>query len=389
MFKNSNKKIFLIALLLVIAVIVLLVVFLLRKDDKVTSGSSNSRIEFTDIVSNTLSFEKHPQRIVMGDHYWELFIVGGEKVADKLVGWTAQTWVRWRNDVYETFAQVVPRLRELPDVGLSFDGSFDVEKVLEIKPDVMIFPKYQFSTLEKGSLQMLRDANIPVAVIDFSLGTIENHTNSIKILGKILDKESRANEVADLYKYYLDYLTERLSNVKSEDRKTVYLEKTSKGPQTYDETWGGTNWAPILERAGGINISKKLFTGLGYADNEFILTENPDFIIFAGSTWPSKKDALQMGFSVDVSTSRANAQKYVDERESWVELKAVKNKDFLLVHHGFIRSIMDFIPTIYFAEKFYPEELSGLNAKKVAKEFFEKYLPVDFKGSWLETLYDK
>ena len=369
---------------LIIILISLIILSCTNKEKEI----SKKLFSITDVMNREVFIPESPKRIVIGDHYWETFIVGGNDVFDNVVGWSATTWVKWRNSIYEEFSQAVPRLKELEDVGLTFNQTFDIEKFLSLNPDLLVLPVYQYEPLDDGIKEAIGVAGIPIVLIDFSTGTKDLHNKSIDILGQIFNKKKRAEEVNIIYNNYQGVIESRLSKLK-EEKPTVYLEKGSKGPAIFDETWGSSNWAPVITRAGGYNISEKIIKGVGNADNEFILTENPNFIFFTGSTWPSKKDAIQLGFNINKSITKKTAIRYIDEREGWDQLNAIQNKNVYAMHHGFIRSILDFIPTIYMAEKINPDLFSDLNAEEIATTFFDKYLPVDFHGSWLCSLNEE
>ncbi|MGL1892000.1 MAG: ABC transporter substrate-binding protein [Spirochaetaceae bacterium] len=347
---------------------------------------SQDMVVITDVMGREVSIPVRPERIVIGDHYWETFMVGGDDVFDNVVGWSATTWVKWRNSIYKEFAKAVPRLYELVDVGLTFNQTFDIEKFLSLDPDLLILPVYQYEPLDAGIKEAITFAGVPIVLIDFSAGTKELHNRSIDILGQIFNQNERATEINSIYNKYLGIIETRLSELT--EQPTVYLEKGSKGPAIFDETWGSSNWAPVLTRAGGFNISQKIIKGVGNADNEFMLTENPDFIFFTGSTWPTKTEAIQLGFNINKADTKKTAMRYVDEREGWNQLNAIQNKNVYVMHHGFIRSVLDFLPSIYIAEKIHPELFTDLNAEEIAMQFFNDYLPVDFHGSWLCSLYE-
>ena len=370
-----------------IIILLTLIVVLYSSCSKEDEAIVSNQQTIIDVTGREVNVTENPENIVIGDHYWETFIVGGNQAFDKVAGWSATTWVKWRNSIYKEFANAVPRLYELVDVGLTFNQTFDLEKFLGLNPDLLILPVYQFNALDAGIREGIEKAGIPIVLIDFSTGTRELHNRSIIILGQIFDQEERALEVNNLYNSYLDLLAERLSEV-NVDEKTAYLEKASKGPGIFDETWGSSNWAPIINRAGAYNISEKIIEGVGFADNEFILSEDPDFIFFSGSTWPSKADAIQLGFSISEDETRAKAMRYVKEREGWSQLTAVHDKNIYMMHHGFIRSILDFIPSLYMAEKIYPDIFADVDAMEIASNFFEEYLPVEFNGTWLCSLYE-
>ena len=369
---------------IIYSILIVLMLISCSKEEKIIS---EEQVIITDVMNREVMIPSHAKRIIIGDHYWETFIVGGDNVFDDIVGWSATTWVKWRNSIYLEFAKKIPRLYELEDVGLTFNQTFDIEKFLSLNPDLFILPVYQFEALDSGLKEAINNAGIPIVLIDFSTGTRILHNKSINVLGQIFNQEERAEEVNVKYNFYLDEIKSKLATLNTA-LPSAYLEKGSKGPAIFDETWGSSNWAPVLTRAGGVNISEKIIKGVGNADNEFILTENPDFIFFTGSTWPSKGDAIQLGFNISEEETRGTAIKYVIERDGWDQLQAIQNKNVYLMHHGFIRSVLDFIPSIYIAEKLHPNLFKDLNAKQIATEFFEDYLPVDFHGSWLCSLYE-
>jgi len=364
-----------------------LLVFSLFLSSCTTEKNNENTIKITDCLNRTVLIPKNPKRVVVGDHYLEMFAVGGENVYENIVGWSATTWVDWRNDIYLKFASSTPRLKELTDVGLTANQTFSIEVFLKLDPDLLIIPTYQYYALDSGIQNAIEKAGIPIVVIDFSTGTKELHNKSISIIGQVFNHKDRADSINKLYNKYNSLLENTLKDINTDD-KTTYLEKVANGPLIYDETFGGSDWAPILDRGGANNISKKYFKSFGTADTEILLTENPEYIFLAGSTWPKKPEAVQMGFSIEKSKAISSGLNIIENRIGWKHLNAVEKKQVYLLHHGFIRSVLDFVPAIYIAQKLHPTLFTDLDATLIAEEFYDEYLPVDFSGSWLVELYE-
>lgn len=75
----------------------------------------------------------------------------------------------------------------------------------------------------------LREAGIECVFLDFHAQTLEKHTESVKLLGKILGQEKRAEEIADFYREQMSVISERLADLADDQRPRVYME-FSMGP---------------------------------------------------------------------------------------------------------------------------------------------------------------
>ena len=69
-------------------------------------------------------------------------------------------------------------------------------------------------------------------------------------------------------------------------------------------------------------------------------------------------------------------------RSGWSDLQAVKNGEIYVVHHGLAREIYDVACYEFFAHLIWPEECGDMDATATLKEYYDKFLPFDFDGTW-------
>lgn len=104
-----------------------------------------------------------------------------------------------------------------------------------------------------------------------------------------------------------------------------------------------------------------------------------------GSYWPKKPTSMRLGFESDEAASQQLLQAFTT-REGWDKLKAVKNKQVYSAHHGLPREVYDCVVFEYLAKTYYPEEFTDIDPEATLKEFYEKFLPFSYGGTWFMHL---
>ena len=99
----------------------------------------------TDAVGRTIDLKRPAERIVLGFNYEEFTAVAGPDGWDRVVGFSKTLWADWRPSVFKRYLGPIPRLAGLPDVGNTDDNSFSLEKVLSLRPDLVIMPDWSFT----------------------------------------------------------------------------------------------------------------------------------------------------------------------------------------------------------------------------------------------------
>ena len=74
-------------------------------------------MEVTDMKGRTVTLPADIQRVVVTFNMEEYFAVAGDQGIEKLAGWSHKYWEGRRQDAYDAFTAVYPRLADIPDVG--------------------------------------------------------------------------------------------------------------------------------------------------------------------------------------------------------------------------------------------------------------------------------
>lgn len=351
------------------------------------TGSKNDNkqekktISIIDLAGRTIEVKAPVEKVVIanGRFIQEFAAIEGEEFTKKLVG-IGNDLIRFDKDIYDKYVKAFPDIENIADIGHFSDGSFNVEKIISLKPDVVIIQKW-FLKSATDEIKTLEKAGIPVAIIDFSINPIEGPPKSITLMGKLLGKEKRAENIANYFNDQVKIVFSRLEKI-DKQKPTVYIENGGRGPYKYGKTYGNIAWGKIVKLSGGRNIAENSIKGMGDIAPEYLLNENPDNIIIAGYTTVRTPDALQFGYSVKAEDAKEKLIKHTT-RPGWDSLKAVKNKKVYGVSMGYCIQMYNFVPLQAFAKWFYPEEFTDINPEENLKEFHEKFSVIDYSGTWL------
>lgn len=377
-------KVMSLTLLLIIAVVFLMGCGQKEGDASQASGTAE-QITVTDLAGREVTLKVPVERAVVTFNFEEYIAVAGEDAFKKTVGWTRGYWEGRRQWIWEKYSSAFPEIKDIPDVGYTSKGTFSAEKVISLKPDLVIMWQGEYDKAEVA-IKQLEQAGIPVVFVDYHAQTLENHSKSTLLLGKVLGKEKRAQEIVDFYQEQVDKVYSRLEKI-NKPKPKVYVECGYAGPSTYGNSYGDFMWGALVERCGGINIAKDKIEKAGELNPEYVLHANPDVIVITGSYWPKNIDSMKLGYYADSEESKDLLNNFT-KRPGWENLNAVKNKRVYSIHHGLSRHIYDLTTTQYLAKVFYPDEFEDLDPEETFREFHEKFLPIDYSGMWMMGLED-
>ena len=119
-------------------------------------------------------------------------------------------------------------------------------------------------------------------------------------------------------------------------------------------------------------------SGIPEVDAEWIITQNPDVIIFSAST-------RYVGYDV---TDSSEVKALIDDflsRPEFAEVNAVKNKRVYVVSHSYILCgvASGLIGSTYYAKWLYPERFADIYPQVMHQEFVTKFqhLNLDVKDT--------
>lgn len=345
--------------------------------------AQDGTIEVTDMKGRTVTLPSEIDRVVVTFNMEEYFAVAGEEGIEQLAGWSHKYWLGRRNDAYEAFTAVYPQLKDIPDVGYNADIS--IEAIISLQPDVVLASSTgaNYNALEPA-FDNLRAAGIECVFFDFHAQTIEKHTESVKLLGKILGQEERANEIAEFYTDQMAVISERLADLPDEARPRVYME-FSMGPGQFGNTWSEQMWGALIRECGGTNIAAGMEGASVDIAPEQVISADPEVIIFTCSPREDVSDNVVLGYGADESLAREHLEAY-KAREGWTALSAVKENNMGALYHDLSRHIFDFAGAQFLAKQIQPEIFADLDPEANLAEFFERFMPVELDGVWTLSL---
>lgn len=354
------------------------------------ANNTDAQITFTDLAGREVTLDSRPETIAVGFYIVNYLMVGGDDALDKLVGLAMDSWDGTRYGEYAVFTSTYPKLLEtngeIVNIGSYHDDTLNTEKILQLKPDVLLLFPSQYSA-NNEQVKTYENAGINVVVIDFNSNTLETHTRSNRILGMLLGKEDVAEEQIAAYTAAVNDITSRLADANVE-KKAVYVELGNKGPGDYGNSYSNTMWGSFATQAGGINIADGQIEKYGSLNPEYVIASNPDVIFIGGAIWSgdTNGDQMRMGYTISEETARERLKKFT-ERPGWNVITAVKEGEVYGVDHGGLRTMIDYVYLQYIAKALYPELFEDLDPQATMEEFYEKYLPdLDYTGTFMIKL---
>lgn len=332
-----------------------------------------------DVLGRSVRVDLPAKRVLLGFYFEDYMAIGGEKAFDKVAGLSREAWEGWRPANWTLFAAHRPSLKELPDVGEVEAQTFSVEKVLALKPDVLVLAEWQYKGLG-ADVKRMEDAGVPVVVVDYNLELPANHYASTLLLGKIAGEEKRAQKIADEYKAAIDQVQSRIASAK-QPKPRFYVEFGNKGPAEYSFSYGKGMWDPLGALAGGENIAATFVEWYGPMNPEKVLAAQPEVVFIAGTESTKNPSSMLMGQGVEPAQAQQRLQGFA-QRPGWSELPAVKNKRLYALYQGASRSVLDYTMVQFMAKALYPTLFKDIDPQANYLAFYRRYLPVQAKGSF-------
>ena len=239
-----------------------------------------------------------------------------------------------------------------------------VEKIIELKPDVIIAD----TMLDEEVRKQFESFGIPVVVERAS--ELNRLPKVIENLGKIVDNEDRAEELNSFIGEYNKLIEDRLSSLEKEDRTDVYWEWRG----AYRSGNEDSNIHPRLELTEANNIAAHLEAPYPQVSAEFVWERDPEVIIRMASRSDSKEDMAQ-------------TREEIVNRQGLKEVEAVKNERVYLISWDVMNGPRSVVGSLYFANWFYPEKFVDIEPEEVYQEMLAEFYnyegetaPVVFPG---------
>lgn len=275
-----------------------------------------------------------------------------------------------------------------PDVGET--KQVNLELILSLKPQVVFaYTNRPDQTLE----EKLEPAGIKVVRINNYLP--EQMDEELRLLGKIFGKTEKAEAFLQWKQSIEQLLADRVADLKEEEKKSVialsagFLNSNGGYRIFPSKSLGGKpgvgeGYATIL--AGGKDAAEDLEWNPAetsttiMVDEEYVLKRNPEVITLHG-TWLG-------GYETEETESFEDALENIMKSTSVSKLKAGQNREIYFFYTNFVGSDKRYIGTLQLAKNLYPERFQDVDPEQYAKEYYENWLGVPYKGIWTYSYKD-
>jgi len=319
-------------------------------------------IEITDMAGRAVSVPQDVDEIV-GIEAGALRLITYLDAVDKVVGVeevekSGSPHAVRKEPVFMTYNLAHPELAKLPSIGPIHGG--DAELIVAQHPDV-IFWTYAAAG-NANNLQ--KKTGIPVVVIDYvSPNTEEQRATlyeALRLMGKVLGKEERAEELVRYMEGVIQDLNDRTEDIPEGKRPKVYLGgigfKGAHGIISTDPAYAPFQFVNAKNVAGDMPLEHAMVSH-AMVSREKILEWNPEVL-------------------------------FVDEVGSLLVMKDLKGKEYQVldaIKNDKIYGVLPFnfyatnyttvlADAYYIGEILYPEKFNDIDAEKKADEIYKKFL---------------
>ena len=357
-----------------------------EESQNVPKLQSPDAVTVTDLAGVTYTFPRPLQKVAVqwscaGGPFMTMSALLGEDVADYLACMDDSP-EKYRADVWEQCQKDIPALADIPVIG-SVNEELDLEGVLCSGAEAFICPLELKTLVDESLADRLNSVDIPVIYVDFHQETLENHTKSTLLLGKLFGREERAQEIVDFYTEHRNAIGTRIEKILQEQKRPeLYIEVAMLGPSDFGNSFNNSySWGGIAYQSGGNSIGEGVVPNYGPLDTEYVLSNDPDKIIFTGTWGTAVPDAVKMGYGTELSETRRQMEAY-GSRPGWSELQAFRNQEIYAINHGLSREMYDCACFEFFAKICFPEQFQDISPEKTLQEYYERFMPYTLDGVW-------
>lgn len=180
-----------------------------------------------------------------------------------------------------------------------------------------------------------------MVAIDYNVQTLERHLLSTRVLGAVMGQPERAEHLATMYATMTSDTLARVQAAGLSHRR-IYVELAQKGPGEVGNSYGNGMLAGVTSLVGGENIASGQIANWGPLSPEYVLAQQPEVILLAGSEWLNRPAAVLLGFGADPELAQERMRAYTT-RAGWSDLPAVCDGQVYGVYHGGNRTLSDFV----------------------------------------------
>ena len=352
-------------------------------DDRVTRTAT-----VTDLAGRSIEIRIPAQRIMLGEGR-QLHLIAALAPEDP-VGRIAA----WRNDLiesdpasYRQYLKAFPKLAQVPSFAGPEDSLIDIETAVVHEIDVVLLNIESMRATEDARyVEKLGALGIPVLYIDFRHHPTINTEPTIRLLGKILDREDRAEAMIAFRDGQIKRVTDAIE-ANAPKRPKVFIERIGGYTEDCCLSFGNENFGRFVELAGGDNIGGSVIPAtFGHLNPEHVIVANPDHVVVTSAEWEAFVPGgrwIPLGPGSDKNETRRKLE-WFTSRPAYTGITANKRGAFHAIWHQFYNSPFDFVAIQRLAKWFHPDLFAALDPDKTFATFHNRFLPVAYQpGYWV------
>ncbi|QNT78520.1 ABC transporter substrate-binding protein [Entomobacter blattae] len=350
-----------------------------------SSGGALAAETVKDISGREVVIPDHVNRIVLGEGrlIYAMALLEGKNPFQRIVGWQGE-FRKADQQNYDQYVKRFPQVAHIPLIGKNTADSVSSEKVLELKPDLVILSLVGHGPGPSSQLvSQLDAAHIPYVFVNFRTQPVAETVPSMLILGKALHREKEAQAYVDFYQAHLNHIREGVAKLSAAQKPTVFIEMLAGAREGCCHTAGNGNMGAFIEAAGGRNIAKDKLPGvIGELSLEAVIAANPDIYLADGTKSPAYTGGgIRMGAEVSQALARSSFLEVL-KRPGISTLRAVKDGKAYALWHSFYDSPYNIIAIEVMAHWFHPDIFKDVNPQKTAEELYNRFLSIPFTGTY-------
>lgn len=338
----------------------------------------------TDLAGRSVTVEKKPEAILLGTGFdlIALSLIHPDPVS-LISGWSDDM----KNDnpaLYAQFAAKFPAIGGLPGIGSGIAGAISMESALTLNADLALLPLWQAeSDIGNQAISYLESTGVTVVVIDFTSDPLKNTPASMRLLGKLTEREEQADAFAKLYEDKLALIATRIAGANGK-APSVFMDAFPK-PDQCCWAYGLGGFGELLTIAGGRNIADGSLPEQGGTINrEYVMGADPEVYIATSTPGGTYSD-----FAIGPGVAPQDAKE---------TLAAITGSPTLAgtaaVRSGRVHGLWSFFNTVplnilaleAIAKWLHPELFADIDPDESLTEINERFAAVPFEGTFWTSL---
>ena len=320
-----------------------------------------------DQLDNEVVLPEKIERVVIAS-VWPLASVYVQTMGtDKLVGLDPAIISAAENSA---LIKIAPEISEI-ESGFSQDGYMNVEELIKLDPDVVLY-----ASGVPEDLEVATQAGIPAVGFDLGIkdwNAVETINTWIELLEEVMGEDLSSAEYVAYGQEMQDFVAERLADVAEEDKPTnMFIHKYSENGVSVP---GAESWADYwITASGGINVASESLTGIKETNIEQVYAWNPDKLFITNFNDAQPEDIYN------------NTLCNVD----WSKLSAYQNEEVhklpLGMYRWYVTCSDSPLMLLWMAMENHPDKFADVDFNQVMKDFYLQFYEVELTDEDIEQI---